>query len=270
MAKIVRKRWTPADDARLRAMWGDGLSDAQLSVAFDGRTIGAIRHHAHHGLKLDSRGGGPRRNWSERDDLVLAAYWPHDEANTIAKHLGRTLSAIVQRAAELDLGPKSTKKVTFAELSRKSGYDRTTLMNAARRLKTSLHRAKVPQPRIKNPRNSHDLRNRHYALSPDMVKRILDSLDPARGLQVKMKWGGKTYKGEPVSTACIGSSRGPCDRPDAPPKTRERCARCYSRHVNNNDAHRAKKRELARQYRARRRHDDAHAHRPNQEDLAAE
>ena len=88
----MKKRWLPADDARLRELYGTKGAD---EVAHDlGRTLSAVVSRA-------SFLGLGKRPWTPEDEDQLRELYPHEDMADICRITQRTATALRARAAIL-------------------------------------------------------------------------------------------------------------------------------------------------------------------------
>ena len=89
-----RRRWTMADDAQLRSLYG--TTTAADIAAVLGRTENAVVERARIlGIAME------RRPWTPADDCTLRALYAISTAAAIAPGLGRTEAAVTARAAKI-------------------------------------------------------------------------------------------------------------------------------------------------------------------------
>ena len=92
-------RWTPEEDARLRARF-HGCSLAELAALLPRHTTSGVVQRAG---KLGLRRGTPPA-WTPAEDAVLRELYPSAGAKGVAKRLpGRSLSGIYQRARTIGI-----------------------------------------------------------------------------------------------------------------------------------------------------------------------
>jgi hypothetical protein len=115
------RKWTPAEDAKVRALYSLRTKDAALA-ALPGRTWQAIKCRA---LRLGKSSG---RAWTAADDATLRNLWPDTAARTIREKLRRSWRAIDLRAVAL--GINSLRWAGYTSVSaaaEKHGYCGATL-----------------------------------------------------------------------------------------------------------------------------------------------
>ncbi len=115
---MIRKPWTPEDDARLKALREAGHSINQI-VTLIGRTRGSVSSRM---TRLGLFNRNTNRPWSaEEIDHLIAHYrdpeWP---VKRLAEHYGRTLGAVRMRAAYLGIQqPERDYKAKPAEVDQR-------------------------------------------------------------------------------------------------------------------------------------------------------
>lgn len=92
----MEKRWTPEELKYLKENYGK-VKSADLKIP--GRTHTAILDQAY---RLGLTG---HRRWTKEDEEYLAESWGSVSIHTIAKNLGRSVSAILNKAHRMELGP---------------------------------------------------------------------------------------------------------------------------------------------------------------------
>lgn len=167
--------------------------------------------------------------WSEFDDERLAMLWGAKMPGAIAKEFGRTLCSIVKRAAKLKLGPAHAHTKNVHQIVRETGYARTRIINAAKRLGIKLRRAKrvsEHKPRGK-AQHADSVVFFRLLVSQDQEKRILDFL--ARVPDAVHVWSNKTRKtrADAWGTGNKPESCKRCGKTDRPHKANGICTRCY-------------------------------------------
>lgn len=99
------KRWTPEEDAYLRAAFSKREKPPLEDVAKQlNRPVGGVRDRAR-ALKITWSARGRRTPWTRDEDNTLEEYWGTLTEQGIAKMVGRTTGAVRQRAGDLGLGP---------------------------------------------------------------------------------------------------------------------------------------------------------------------
>ena len=91
----MKKRWTAEEISFLQENWKQPLEVLSSKM---GRSVTAVQN------KLYAL-GLYRRKWTAEDDDYLSSSWGTTSIPGIAKHLGRTVSAIMNRVQELGLPP---------------------------------------------------------------------------------------------------------------------------------------------------------------------
>jgi hypothetical protein len=163
------------------------------------------------------------RSWSKQEELTLEALWGIYGANVIARRIGRTHRAVVERAHKLGLGPARQDTMTLSEFAAATGYSRSRLKTAAAHLGIRLKRVPRGDPRLLATHH------RWHAISFEDQERILEYLKcipDARKLckAQQGKWGGPSHRGGRKPSRCID-----CGSNDEPHFCRGRCKRCDQR-----------------------------------------
>jgi hypothetical protein len=161
--------------------------------------------------------------WSKQDERVLEWLWCTEDCHRIAKRLGRSQRAVVDRARVLGLGPQRRGTMTLSEIEKATGYPRTRIKTAAVHIGIELRR--VPRS---DPKNA-DAKHPWFAISPEDRDKLLEYLsglqDGKRIYQAQQgTWGGPRHRGGTKPQACID-----CGRNDVPHFCRGRCRRCDGR-----------------------------------------
>lgn len=171
---------------------------------------------------------GPR--WSATDDDMLSTVWGEKTPGAIAKEFGRTLCSVVKRAYKLGLGPAHAHTKNVHQLVRETGYARSRIINAAKRLDIKLHRAKRVSDHKPRMGKHYEDPSRFFRLlvTPNQEKRILEFL--ARLPDAESLWSNKTRI---TRVDAWGTGRKPksckrCKKTDKPHKARGYCIRCYN------------------------------------------
>jgi transposase-like protein len=117
----MRRSWTPAEDATLRAHYAEGSARV---AALTGRSVSSVLMRAN---RLDLH---VRRHWTAAEDAVLVNHWGYRPIAEIAKMAGRTHQATYRRARELGIGSGSPQGFEYISAAAgRVGYDPHTLRN---------------------------------------------------------------------------------------------------------------------------------------------
>jgi hypothetical protein len=155
--------------------------------------------------------------WSKRDDTRLEWAWGTYDLASIAIRLERTTAAVRRRAEELKLGAMRRGAESLAQLARRLGYDRETIVRAAKLAGVTLRR---------QPRGTKATKKRHYMISEEESAKLMEHLD-ARGVRrARCGWGAKGGTGGRVDLpmSCIE-----CNTTSSPHYGHGRCRLCYHR-----------------------------------------
>lgn len=160
------------------------------------------------------------RAWTEQDDWVLRGWWGVVGADSVAKKVGRTQRAVVARAQKLGLGPARGGSMTLAAFAKWSGYSRSRIRTAAKRLGLRLQRVPRSDPRY------GQVKHRWHAFSAEDIERIVEylgTLQDGRRLHKAEAgaWGGPARGGGSKPEACVD-----CGRNDVPYCCHGRCKSC--------------------------------------------
>lgn len=153
------RSWRADEDAAVRSAWAAGAPAASVAAAL-GRSEDAVRCRA--------RALGATRateRWSDADDRALELAWTSRDVGDLARDLGRTPSAVVQRARHLGIGGYTRGTKSLLAVARETGYDRERLERAARAIGLTLDRSAGrggPARRLTARRN-YALRPHHEA-----------------------------------------------------------------------------------------------------------
>lgn len=97
--RITRRRWTAAEDATVRALYGSATA-AEIAARLD-RTEDAVWLRAARTLGLDKR--DEVTPWTDAELAELRRCYSAEEPQQIAARLGRTVSAVYQQARCMEL-----------------------------------------------------------------------------------------------------------------------------------------------------------------------
>lgn len=157
--------------------------------------------------------------------MRLTWAWGSASVGTIARRLGRTPRAIVDRAKRLRLPAPRSGSESITALANRTGYSRSRIRGAMERLGIGARR-QVTTTHLEHAGKRQRGRGRRTALTEGEVRQILDFLaaypDGKRILRaVQGQWGSPNHRGGFKPDACID-----CERNDVPYWAGGRCRRC--------------------------------------------
>lgn len=164
------------------------------------------------------------RRWTSKEDEQLQWWWGILSAEKLAARLERTRGGVLYRGVKiLKLGPPRRGYLSMAELERHSGFKRSTIITAARRLGLPLRRQPTYQRTRRGP--EHWLKKRkNYSISMEIAEKLIEELvsrpDGRRKyISYRGEWGGPNKP-----DACLD-----CGTTDRPHCSKGLCDRCYMR-----------------------------------------
>lgn len=162
-----------------------------------------------------------KRRWTEDEIKYLQWNWGPGDMRKVVKHLGRSHIAVEKKAVELKLGGVRRGTKTLHQLSRETGYARSTLEIAASNIGLKFHRT------FRGGRNPKD-RPRDFAISFEQEELIIDYLTKTRHHKMCFRKDGLM---SPAGQWGVG--RKPpqctrCKRDDKPHYAKGLCRPCYN------------------------------------------
>ncbi len=111
------------------------------------------------------------KRWTAKQDEQLATFWGVIPLDELAKELGHTVTAVHRRACDRHLGSAARGSTSLDAFVRTTGYARSRILNAAKRLKLRILRRPQTTPlKIRRP----DWRP--YVVTEAQQERILEYL----------------------------------------------------------------------------------------------
>lgn len=166
------------------------------------------------------------RRWSAEEDNQLQWWWGVISAQQIADKIGRTAEGVIHRGRKLKLGSPRRGYLSMAELERRSGFARTTIMLTAKRLGLPLRRQPTYQKSTrKRVRPAGRYKgHKNYAIGSDVAEQLIEELlklpdGRRRQISYRGEWGGPNKP-----DACVD-----CGESGRPHCSKGLCARCYMR-----------------------------------------
>lgn len=165
-----------------------------------------------------------KRRWTEKDDAYLEFNWGALSPSVIAKELGRTHSAVYQKARDRGLGPAHRGTMTIGEFAEYSGYSVSKIKHALSAMGRNIQHAWRSTPgggRGKSRYTTIDIELQEELLSfllSQPTCRIYDDA-PGSPRTTRGKWG--VGRKPPVCVVC-GTA-------DHPHYARGKCVKCYER-----------------------------------------
>lgn len=171
------------------------------------------------------------RRWTEEEDEQLRWWWGIISAKKLARKLGRTPAGVVDRGQKLKLGAPRRGYLSMNELSRQSGYSRSTILTAAKRLGLPLRRQPTYQKSSRGTPEHWRKKNKNYAISFEIAERIIEELTSRpdgkrKAISYRGEWGGPNKP-----TQCAD-----CGKTDRPHAAKGLCDRCYQRQRRRRNA----------------------------------
>jgi hypothetical protein len=155
------------------------------------------------------------KRWTRDEDKHLRLYWGEHTLGHLARMLERSPRGVQERARKLDLGPADRRLggASLRSIAKRTGFSRTTILNAAKVLRIRLRHRKRTYP-------GPGQHVRTYYITPEQQDRIVAFLLPReKRLVVAKGWKHPAHAGR-----CLG-----CTRDDVPYFALDRCKRCYAR-----------------------------------------
>ena len=161
--------------------------------------------------------------WTEEDDAYLSFHWGTTNPKAIAKALGRTHSAIFQRARTIGLGPANRGTMSIRAFAEYSGFSPWKIRHALQMLGRNVRHVWRTTP-------GGGAKSRITDVDLDLQEELLDLLlnhptgrlyedRPGAGKSTQGKWGvGRKPE------ACVI-----CGTPDNPHYAKGKCTKCYDR-----------------------------------------
>jgi hypothetical protein len=167
--------------------------------------------------------GGPNRYrtiWTDQEDGVLCWLWGECRVSTLARKLGRSQCAIVERAKVLGLGNMWKGKLTLTQVAEHLGCTDKTVKRLVARSGMRLEDKRVFTTTPKARRE----KGRVYAFSLEDVDLLIETLKriPNPNYVQAVSTEGWGAGNKPV--ACLD-----CGGTERPHKGRGLCVRCYMR-----------------------------------------
>ncbi|RLA42154.1 MAG: hypothetical protein DRQ64_00230 [Gammaproteobacteria bacterium] len=171
-----------------------------------------------------------RRAWTAKEERDLLYLWGAQRTVTLAKKFGRTAYGINDKAKMLGLGPARQGKITLTAFAKMSGFNRSTIKLAAKRLNIYLRKSLRVDPRwsVQTP-------NTWYAVTEEQQGVILhELLSHPDGERYRARRKGEWESREPPR--CLG-----CAGTEIKHYALGLCTRCYDK-----DRRRRKREEQGR------------------------
>jgi hypothetical protein len=189
--------------------------------------------------------------WTEQEDQLLRSRWGEWTVRKLGKALGRTERSVGQRAKRLKLGPASKVggRMSLREFEQFSGFSRTKIRSAAKKLGISLKRAKTSDGWHVHKGQANKLPtaySRTMALTVSQQNRLLAYMLEHQDKIISSvrisphQWEGRT------PAQCSS-----CNTTERPYKARGMCDRCYDRNITRERRARAQRQKAAHDH-----HDD--------------
>lgn len=178
--------------------------------------------------------------WTEDEIRYLQWNWGPGDMRKVVKHLGRSHVSVEKKAVELKLGGVRRGIKTLHQLSRDTGYARSTLEIAASNIGLKFHRT------FRGGKNPKD-RPRDFAITFEQEEQIIAYLTATRHHKMCFRKDGlRSPAGE------WGVGRKPaqckrCKRTSKPHYAKGQCRPCYNTLIKQSDPRRDEQRRLRQQ-----------------------
>ena len=172
------------------------------------------------------------KRWSEEELSLLSFLWGSVSTKIISRRLGRTVTAILNMAYRLDLGPPSRGMKSLNRFCRETGYHPQQVRYALLNLGLMLHHTPDTRPPDSGPR-----KYRHHAITFEQEEAILEYLS-------KHPDGEPVYcnqAGHKTKQGVWGVGNKPercldCQRTDRPHRGHGLCGTCHRRSLRKKPA----------------------------------
>lgn len=166
--------------------------------------------------------------WSADDDALLESKWAHEGIESIAALLKRSVCAVYQRAKRNNLGPAAAHRKTLGAFANETGYARSRIMGAARKLRLRFTRL----PRVTS-KPTKKVNARRLIVNEEQQEKILEYLKKipdGERLYVKPRVSrdGEWNQGK-KPPQCLGHGG-----TDMPHRARGYCKSCYDKIASKN------------------------------------